>query len=115
MCVDDSLGNLDTVSIASAVIKQIGEFKYYAVRSSSITEDTEESAAAGQFKTLLGVTKESLAAALQEVGASLPKLSSQEEPHGVVIQPFDLRRRQRIWRNVHPRGTLDGELRTGFV
>lgn len=88
VCVDDSLRDLDTVSIASAVIKEIGESKYYAVRSSSITEDTEESAAAGQFKTLLGVTKESLAAALQEVAASLPKLSSQEEPHGVVIQPL---------------------------
>jgi pyruvate,water dikinase len=58
------------------------------VRSSSITEDTDESAAAGQFKTLLGVTKESLAEAIKEVAESLPTLASDEEPHGVVIQPL---------------------------
>ncbi len=79
---------MDSEQVSQAIISQVGVSNFYAVRSSSITEDTDESAAAGQFKTLLGITKESLAEAIQEVAESLPKLALDEEPHGVVIQPL---------------------------
>ena len=88
VCVDDDLLNGNPEETIKAVLAQIGESNFYAVRSSSITEDTEESAAAGQFKTLLGVTKESIADAINVVAASLPELSPDDEPHGVVIQPL---------------------------
>ena len=88
VCVDDDLPNRNPEETTKAVLGQIGESNFYAVRSSSITEDTEESAAAGQFKTLLGITKESLADAINVVAASLPELSPDDEPHGVVIQPL---------------------------
>ena len=88
VCVNGDLVKMDAEEVSQAIISQIGGSNFYAVRSSSITEDTDESAAAGQFKTLLGITKESLAEAIQEVAESLPKLASDEEPHGVVIQPL---------------------------
>jgi pyruvate,water dikinase len=88
VCADDDLPNANPEEIAKAVLDEIGESDFYAVRSSSITEDTEESAAAGQFKTLLGITKESIADAINVVAASLPELSPDNEPHGVVIQPL---------------------------
>ncbi len=88
VCVDGDLVKMDSEQVSQAIISQVGVSNFYAVRSSSITEDTDESAAAGQFKTLLGITKESLAEAIQEVAESLPKLALDEEPHGVVIQPL---------------------------
>ena len=88
ICVDDELPNGNPEELVKAVIAQIGASNFYAVRSSSITEDTEDSAAAGQFKTLLGVTKETLADAINVVAASLPEMSPDDEPHGVVIQPL---------------------------
>ena len=88
VCVDGDLVKMDAEQVSQAIISQVGVSNFYAVRSSSITEDTDESAAAGQFKTLLGITKESLAEAIQEVAESLPKLALDEEPHGVVIQPL---------------------------
>lgn len=86
--IDADLVKMDAEQVSEAIVSQIGVSNFYAVRSSSITEDTDESAAAGQFKTLLGITKESLAEAIQEVAESLPKLATDEEPHGVVIQPL---------------------------
>lgn len=86
--IDADLVKMDAEQVSDAIVSQIGVSNFYAVRSSSITEDTDESAAAGQFKTLLGITKESLAEAIQEVAESLPKLAPDEEPHGVVIQPL---------------------------
>ena len=88
VCIDADLVKMDAEEVSEAIVSQIGVSNFYAVRSSSITEDTDESAAAGQFKTLLGITKESLAEAIQEVAESLPKLAPDEEPHGVVIQPL---------------------------
>ena len=88
VCVDGDLVKMDAELVSEAIVSQIGVSNFYAVRSSSITEDTDESAAAGQFKTLLGITKESLAEAIKEVAESLPTLASDEEPHGVVIQPL---------------------------
>jgi phosphohistidine swiveling domain-containing protein len=88
VCVDGDLVKMDTEQVSEAIVSQIGVSNFYAVRSSSITEDTDESAAAGQFKTLLGITKESLAEAIKEVAESLPKLADEEEPHGVIIQPL---------------------------
>jgi phosphohistidine swiveling domain-containing protein len=88
VCVDGDLVKMDAEEVSKAIISQIGVSNFYAVRSSSITEDTDESAAAGQFKTLLGITKESVAEAIKEVAESLPKLALDEEPHGVVIQPL---------------------------
>ena len=88
VCVDGDLVKMDAEQVSQDIISQVGVSNFYAVRSSSITEDTDESAAAGQFKTLLGITKESLAEAIQEVAESLPKLALDEEPHGVVIQPL---------------------------
>ena len=88
VCVDGDLVKMDAELVSEAIVSQIGVSNFYAVRSSSITEDTDESAAAGQFKTLLGITKESLAEAIKEVAESLPKLADEEEPHGVVIQPL---------------------------
>ena len=88
VCVDGDLVKMDAEQVSEAIVSQIGVSNFYAVRSSSITEDTDESAAAGQFKTLLGITKESLAEAIKEVAESLPKLADEEEPHGVVIQPL---------------------------
>ena len=88
VCIDADLVKMDAEEVSKAIVSQIGVSNFYAVRSSSITEDTDESAAAGQFKTLLGITKESLAEAIQEVAESLPKLAPDEEPHGVVIQPL---------------------------
>jgi len=88
VCIDADLVKMDAEQVSEAIVSQIGVSNFYAVRSSSITEDTDESAAAGQFKTLLGITKESLAEAIQEVAESLPTLASDEEPHGVVIQPL---------------------------
>jgi phosphohistidine swiveling domain-containing protein len=88
VCVDGDLVQMDAEQVSEAIVSQIGVSNFYAVRSSSITEDTDESAAAGQFKTLLGITKESLAEAIKEVAESLPTLASDEEPHGVVIQPL---------------------------
>lgn len=88
VCVDGDLVKMDSEQVSQAIISQVGVSNFYAVRSSSITEDTDESAAAGQFKTLLGITKESLAEAIQEVAESLPKLALDKEPHGVVIQPL---------------------------
>ena len=49
VCADDDLPNANPEEIAKAVLDEIGESDFYAVRSSSITEDTEESAAAGQL------------------------------------------------------------------
>jgi pyruvate,water dikinase len=88
VCADGDLVKMDAERVSEAIASQIVVSNFYAVRSSSITEDTDESAAAGQFKTLLGVTKESLADAIKEVAESLPTLASDEEPHGVVIQPL---------------------------
>ena len=88
VCVDGDLVKMDAERVSEAIVSQIGVSNFYAVRSSSITEDTDESAAAGQFKTLLGITKESLAEAIKEVAESLPTLADEEEPHGVVIQPL---------------------------
>lgn len=88
VCIDADLVKMDAEEVSKAIVSQIGVSNFYAVRSSSITEDTDESAAAGQFKTLLGITKESLAEAIKEVAESLPKLAPDEEPHGVVIQPL---------------------------
>jgi pyruvate,water dikinase len=88
VCADGDLVKMDAERVSEAIASQIVVSNFYAVRSSSITEDTDESAAAGQFKTLLGVTKESLAEAIKEVAESLPTLASDEEPHGVVIQPL---------------------------
>ena len=88
VCVDADLLKGNPEETTQAIIAQIGKADFYAVRSSSITEDTEESAAAGQFKTLLGITKESLPFAISEVAESLPEISPDEEPHGVIIQPL---------------------------
>jgi len=88
VCIDADLVKMDAEQVSEAIVSQIGGANFYAVRSSSITEDTDESAAAGQFKTLLGITKESLAEAIKEVAESLPTLADEEEPHGVVIQPL---------------------------
>ena len=88
VCIDADLEKMDAEQVSEAVVSQIGGSNFYAVRSSSITEDTDESAAAGQFKTLLGITKESVAEAIKEVAESLPKLADEQEPHGVVIQPL---------------------------
>lgn len=88
VCIDADLVKMDAEHVSEAIVSQIGVSNFYAVRSSSITEDTDESAAAGQFKTLLGITKKSLAEAIQEVTESLPTLADEEEPHGVVIQPL---------------------------
>jgi phosphohistidine swiveling domain-containing protein len=88
VCVDGDLVKMDAERVSEAIVSQIGVSNFYAVRSSSITEDTDESAAAGQFKTLLGIIKESLAEAIKEVAESLPTLADEEEPHGVVIQPL---------------------------
>ena len=101
VCVDGDLVKMDAEQVSQAIISQIGVSNFYAVRSSSITEDTDESAAAGQFKTLLGITKESLAEAIQEVAESLPKLAPDEEPHGVVIQPL-----------LHSSGSISGVMFT---
>ena len=67
VCVDADLLKGNPEETTQAIIAQIGKADFYAVRSSSITEDTEESAAAGQFKTLLGITKESLPFVISEV------------------------------------------------
>jgi len=88
VCVDGDLVKMNAEEVSQAIVSQIGGSNFYAVRSSSITEDTDESAAAGQFKTLLGITKESLAEAIKEVAESLPTLADEQEPHGVVIQPL---------------------------
>lgn len=88
VCIDGDLVKMDAEEVSKAIVSQIGVSNFYAVRSSSITEDTDESAAAGQFKTLLGITKESLAEAIKEVAEGLPKLAPDEEPHGVIIQPL---------------------------
>ena len=68
-----------------AIASQLGHPDRFAVRSSSATEDTEETAAAGAFLTLLGVTLEELPAACLRVAQSLPDT---EEDHGVVVQAF---------------------------
>ena len=70
-----------------AVAHLLGQPAYYAVRSSSSTEDTEDHAAAGAFLTLLGISFESLPSACLEVAKSLPA-QGPHEPHGVVIQAF---------------------------
>lgn len=68
-----------------AIASQLGHPDRFAVRSSSATEDTEETAAAGAFLTLLGVKLEELPAACLRVAQSLPDT---EEDHGVVVQAF---------------------------
>ena len=68
-----------------ALREALGAPTWYAVRSSSATEDTETSAAAGAFRTELGVAYEGLADAVLRVAQSLPREGG---PHGVVIQPM---------------------------
>lgn len=63
----------------------LGHPDLYAVRSSSATEDTEEHAAAGAFKTLLGLRLQDLSSACLEVAKSLPSTGSD---HGVIVQAF---------------------------
>ena len=67
------------------VAQQLGHPAWYAVRSSSATEDTETTAAAGAFLTELGVPMEQLGAAALRVAQSLP---TEGGPHGVVVQPM---------------------------
>lgn len=69
----------------SALAATLGHPDLYAVRSSSATEDTEETAAAGAFLTLLGIPLSDLPAACLQVAQSLPPT---DDDHGVVIQAF---------------------------
>ena len=73
--------NLDLPDLAQT----LGHPDLYAVRSSSATEDTEEHAAAGAFKTLLGLRLQDLSSACLEVAQSLPSTGSD---HGVIVQAF---------------------------
>ncbi|HAG34907.1 MAG TPA: hypothetical protein DCL12_06105, partial [Cryomorphaceae bacterium] len=63
---------------------QLGSAAWLAVRSSSATEDTETTAAAGAFRTELGVSIEGLTDAILRVAESLPLSGG---PNGIVIQP----------------------------
>ncbi len=65
--------------------RELGQPRWFAVRSSSATEDTETSAAAGAFRTELGVPMADLGEALRRVAEGLPLTGG---PHGVVIQPM---------------------------
>ncbi len=67
------------------VLRRLGAPKWLAVRSSSATEDTETTAAAGAFRTELGVAPDQLANAILKVADSLPQEGG---PHGVVVQPM---------------------------
>lgn len=67
------------------VLRRLGAPRWLAVRSSSATEDTETTAAAGAFRTELGVAPEHLADALRRVAESLP---TEGGPHGIVVQPM---------------------------
>jgi phosphohistidine swiveling domain-containing protein len=69
----------------SALAASLGNPDLYAVRSSSATEDTEETAAAGAFLTLLGIPLSDVPAACLQVAQSLP---ATDDAHGVVIQAF---------------------------
>lgn len=69
----------------SALAASLGHPDLYAVRSSSATEDTEESAAAGAFLTLLGIPLSDVPAACLQVAQSLPTTGSD---HGVIAQAF---------------------------
>ncbi len=69
----------------SALAASLGHPDLYAVRSSSATEDTEDSAAAGAFLTLLGIPLLDVPAACLQVAQSLP---ATEDDHGVVVQAF---------------------------
>ena len=68
-----------------AIRAQLGSTAWLAVRSSSATEDTETTAAAGAFRTELGVAIEGLTDAILRVAESLPLSGG---PHGIVIQPM---------------------------
>ena len=68
-----------------AIRAQLGSTAWLAVRSSSATEDTETTAAAGAFRTELGVAFEQLSDAVIRVSESLPLNGG---PHGIVIQPM---------------------------
>ena len=69
----------------SALAASLGRPNLYAVRSSSATEDTEETAAAGAFLTLLGIPLSDVPEACLQVAKSLPVTVDE---HGVVIQAF---------------------------
>ena len=67
------------------IARKLGNPKWYAVRSSSATEDTETTAAAGAFRTELGVPFDQLPDAVVRVAESMP---TEGGPHGIVIQPM---------------------------
>lgn len=67
------------------IARKLGNPKWYAVRSSSATEDTETTAAAGAFRTELGVPFNQLPDAVVRVAESMP---TEGGPHGIVIQPM---------------------------
>ena len=69
----------------SALAASLGHPDLYAVRSSSATEDTEDTAAAGAFLTLLGIPLSDVPAACLQVAQSLPTNGSD---HGVIAQAF---------------------------
>ena len=69
----------------SALAASLGHPDLYAVRSSSATEDTEDTAAAGAFLTLLGIPLSDVPAACLQVAQSLPTTGSD---HGVIAQAF---------------------------
>ena len=69
-------------------ISKLDSPRVFAVRSSSVSEDTKETSAAGRFKTLLGVSKEELSDACVKVAQSMPIQEIGDPQNGIVIQPF---------------------------
>lgn len=61
----------------------------YAVRSSALIEDSKEESFAGQFKTIINVSKENLASAIKEVTDHAKKfLNGKIEKFSILIQEY---------------------------
>lgn len=85
---EDLIKNGVSLAKFDSLISSSNRETLYAVRSSSVHEDTEKSSAAGKFKTMLGVPKEKLPDACIQVAQSMLSQGTEDSLNGIVIQPF---------------------------
>lgn len=63
--------------------------RFYAVRSSALVEDSAKSSFAGQFKTLINISKENLPQAIQEVATHAYNfLKGELEKFSIIVQEY---------------------------
>ena len=82
---EDLIKNGVSLAKFDSLISSSNRETLYAVRSSSVHEDTEKSSAAGKFKTMLGVPKEKLPDACIQVAQSMLSQGIEDSLNGIVI------------------------------